>query len=94
MRKRNITKEEKGLVVKLYQQGMSYSKIAKKINRQVGSVCSVLKDIRAKRLDFPKVTQNPNDPLSWGSGFKDQNLNIKSKTSVSALSLNRKYNDV
>ena len=51
MRKRNITKEEKGLVVKLYQQGMSYSKIAKKINRQVGSVCSVLKDIRAKRLD-------------------------------------------
>ena len=97
MRKRNVTKDERELIIKLYKKGISYSTIARRVGRQVGSICSVITNKRQKPPEFPQVTKNPDSELSWGRGFYDDNLSIKSGVVMSALRYARKidpYDDL
>ena len=92
MRKRNVTREERRLIIKLYKQGISYSTIARRVGRKVGSICSIITEKRQRPPDFPQVTKNPNSEVSWGRGFYDDNLSIKSGVVMSALRYAQKIN--
>ena len=92
MRKRNVTREERRLIIKLYKQGISYSTIARRVGRKVGSICSIITEKRQRPPEFPAVDKNPNCEVSWGRGFYDDNLSIKSGVVMSALRYAQKIN--